>query len=105
MVIVKIERNDNNEVQGFQIKGHANYAERGKDIICASISAIAQAATLGLLEVAKINPTIQKSDGLLNVNITEYYERLDIRAILDTMVAGIRNIAEQYPKNIKIEEI
>ncbi|MCL2756260.1 MAG: ribosomal-processing cysteine protease Prp [Firmicutes bacterium] len=89
---------------GFSIRGHANFGNHGQDVVCAAISAIAQTAVLGLIEVAKISPDIDKSDGWLSVVIFENEQRLDIRAILDTMVTGIRNIATQYPKHIKIEE-
>lgn len=38
------------------IKGHANYDEYGKDIICASVSTILQVAQLGLIQLANQYP-------------------------------------------------
>jgi uncharacterized protein YsxB (DUF464 family) len=38
------------------IKGHADYDEYGKDIICASVSTILQVAQLGLIQLANQYP-------------------------------------------------
>lgn len=44
----------------IKIKGHAEYAEHGKDIVCAAVSAILQTAQLGLSEIAKQYPEYVK---------------------------------------------
>lgn len=33
---------------GYNIFGHANFAPKGKDIVCSAVSSIAQTAILGL---------------------------------------------------------
>ena len=38
MITVKIYKNQEEEYVGFQTDGHAEYAEDGYDIICASVS-------------------------------------------------------------------
>lgn len=38
------------------IEGHADYAEKGKDIVCASVSAILQTAQCGLFAIAQQYP-------------------------------------------------
>lgn len=38
------------------VKGHANYAPYGKDIVCSGISAILQTAILGLKAIAEAYP-------------------------------------------------
>lgn len=40
----------------IQISGHAEFAEHGKDIVCASVSTILQTAQLGLMQVARQYP-------------------------------------------------
>ena len=40
MIIVQIFRNDDESIDRFSIKGHANYAKRGEDIVCAGVSAV-----------------------------------------------------------------
>ena len=38
------------------VEGHADYADHGKDIVCAAVSAILYTAQLGLVEVADNYP-------------------------------------------------
>lgn len=38
---------------GYNIFGHANFAPKGKDIVCSAVSSIAQTAILGLNEILK----------------------------------------------------
>ena len=39
MISVKILRNSASRIVGFEVSGHANYAEYGQDIVCAAVSA------------------------------------------------------------------
>lgn len=41
----------------IEVKGHANYAPHGKDIVCAGISAIVQTCALGLQAIADMYST------------------------------------------------
>ena len=40
----------------IQISGHAGYDVHGKDIVCASVSAILQTAQLGLMQIGSQYP-------------------------------------------------
>lgn len=40
----------------IKAEGHANYAEHGKDIVCASVSTVLQTAVLGLQMIAEQYP-------------------------------------------------
>ena len=46
MIKVKVEEN-NNYISKVTIKGHANYDELGKDIVCAAVSSIVITAPIG----------------------------------------------------------
>ncbi|MFE1631061.1 ribosomal-processing cysteine protease Prp [Brevibacillus reuszeri] len=46
---------DNGEMK-IEAVGHANYAEHGKDIVCAGISTIMQTALLGIQAIAQQYP-------------------------------------------------
>ena len=39
MIKVVIEKN-NSKIISFEVSGHSNYDEKGKDIVCAGVSAI-----------------------------------------------------------------
>lgn len=55
----------------IEISGHANYAEPGKDIVCASVSTIIQLAQMGLRQLARQYPE--------NIKVYEDYSDLDLK--------------------------
>lgn len=80
---------------GLVCTGHANYAPKGFDIVCASVSAIVQTAGLG---IDKLDPAavVEVGDGSFSIACKD---RPKTRAIIDTAVLGLDAIKEQYPEN------
>lgn len=104
MTSIDIVRNKQKRIIEFSVQGHSNYANYGEDIVCAGISALTQAALLGLVEHLKLAVVHEVKPGLLKVTLTEQLldERSD--AILETMVLGLRQIAQAYKKHVRIKE-
>ena len=109
MTHIKIYLKENNIV-GFECKNHSGYAESGKDIVCAGISSITQTAILGLENIAKIkcDVKIDQKTGYLSLKIdskdlkSSNFQSAQI--ILQTMLCGLEDLENQYPKYIKLEE-
>jgi len=105
MIKVRILRM-NQRIVGFIVKGHANYDEYGKDIVCAGVSAIAVG---GLNAVAKaLNNDLTKfkvemSEGYTSLNVLDT-EKEDLQTILETIEIQFKTIEETYSKYIKIIE-
>lgn len=110
MTIIKINYN-NDYIMGFEANGHTGYAPIGHDILCASISSIMQTAVAGLLEVVnlKVNYKTDEKKGLISCVLQEKnFETQafkDGQVILKTMVCGIKSVASEFKKYIKVEEI
>lgn len=85
---------------GFTIEGHARYAERGKDIVCASVSVLARSAVIGLDRYTK--PSIEMRDGYLDLTIHE--KSVEIEAIIHAVKETLLSIAMEYPEFVHIEE-
>ena len=109
MTHIKIFWKDN-YIVGFECKNHSGYAESGKDIVCAGISSITQTAVLGLENIAKI-----KCDVKIDQKIGYLYLKIDqsdimssnfqsAQIILQTMLCGLEDLRNQYPKFLKLEE-
>lgn len=109
MTHIKIFWNANNIV-GFECKNHSGYAESGKDIVCAGISSITQTAVLGLQNVAKIkcDVKIDQKIGYLSLKIDQNELKSpnfqSAQIILQTMLCGLEDLRNQYPKFLKLEE-
>ena len=98
------------KIVGFECKNHSGYAESGKDIVCAGISSITQTAVMGLESIAKVKCYIHidQNKGYLSVQIAQKewtstnFQSAQI--ILQTMLCGLEDLKNQYPKNLKLEE-
>jgi len=91
---------------GFEITGHAGYAPHGRDIVCAAVSALAQATVLGLEEFLSRKPAVEMCKGKLCCQLAQdlsLQERERAQAILGTLKLGLQAIKESYSSYIKIE--
>ena len=96
-----------NHFVGVLSKGHANYDDYGKDIVCSAVSAITQSLALGIFEVLKIQADykVDNDAGYLELRLPKLAnEVLDKTEILfDTAYRSISDLAKGYPSNIKVE--
>ena len=108
MVIIVIKRDQTANLVGFSCAGHAGYAEKGGDVICAGISALTMTCILALEKLTKLQLKIKKSTtkGLLECNwsnISTEMERASL--IVQVMLIGLQDIAAQYPEYLKVSEV
>lgn len=84
----------------IEIQGHAGYAERGKDIVCAGVSAL-----YGTL-VAELDERERRGEGSLTVSggvVSFRPETDEIKGIYAMTWRGILLLAAQYGKWIDAE--
>ena len=81
------------------IKGHANYDELGKDIVCASVSSMVITTVNAILRVD--NEAIKYSDdnGVI-IDIIKSDEI--INKLINNMIDLLEELGKQYPKYIEI---
>jgi uncharacterized protein YsxB (DUF464 family) len=83
---------------GFTIEGHAHYANRGEDIVCAGVSALAQAVAHQLDSYS--DTIIHQNSGYLDVQFTK--NNRESKVLMDLLIHGITEIARAHPENVKI---
>jgi uncharacterized protein len=104
VVTVTFRRDSCNRLSSVFAEGHASWADPGEDVVCAAASAILQAAWLGLAEHARIEVTGERSGGRLAMRWPESArDREDVCAIVATAELSIVQIAEQYPKHVRVK--
>lgn len=112
----------NSKIIKFYGHGHSGYASMGEDIVCAAISASSQQTAFGIVNYLKIPCHIGQNDetGFLYADLemmakeanisSEIFNKLvsenrvALDALLETMLIMLREIEQQYPKNLKIFE-
>lgn len=92
-------------VTGYEIWGHAGFDEYGRDVVCAGVSAIAQAALLGLRDSLGKRVTFEKRSGYLKVHVArEHAGKPGPRAIFRALELGLKAIAQSYPGALAVDE-
>ena len=86
------------------VYGHANYAEYGKDIVCAGVSSIVQ-ALIGWIEENYYKAECISVDPKEGEVIISCEGGEDIAAIFQMASIGIGQIADIYPDYVQINNI
>ncbi|MCQ6278250.1 ribosomal-processing cysteine protease Prp [Bacillus sp. EB600] len=106
MIEITITRTDSDKIQAFEISGHAFFAKRGKDIVCAGVSAVSVGAINAVHALTGVTPVIEhREDGFLRCTIPEklpedIFEKVQL--LLEGMVISLQTIEEEYGKNLTI---
>ena len=100
----------NQSIVKVKVFGHSGYAEAGNDIVCASISSLAESLIVGIKEVLKIdaNANITEEEASLEISLPESLNKEDLersQILFKTFELSVRGVAKEYPKYIKIKEI
>jgi uncharacterized protein YsxB (DUF464 family) len=82
------------------IKGHAQYAPHGQDIVCAAVSALVQTF---VASVRELTADAIKAD-IAAGNVVIEYKSLsaESKTLLGSFFIGVRMIAETYPVHVRI---
>ncbi|PZR57473.1 MAG: ribosomal-processing cysteine protease Prp [Candidatus Meridianibacter frigidus] len=104
MVDVVFCRDSRNRLSLVFAKGHAGWADEGQDVVCAAVSAILQAARLGLEQHVRVPLAAQQKKGELLLEWPESRrEDPAVQAIVATAELSIERIARQYPEHVRFQ--
>jgi len=91
-----------NNFSGFKISGHSEYAEKGKDIVCASVSALSLHTARILSEELGVVETLkQDENGSLNVKLKSTENITDM--LIEKLIQTLREIQEEYSGYLLVE--
>ena len=99
MIKVKKEINSN-VISKVVIDGHSGYAESGYDIVCSSVSSIVTTSVNMIVRLNENAISYITKDGFIEITISKHNEAIDIA--LENMIDLLTELANSYPKNIKI---
>lgn len=97
MLEVRFREDSRRRLSSVFSSGHAEQGAPGEDIACAAVSALLQAAWVGLTDVAHVRVEGHRRSGdFLMRWPQETREREDVRAIVATAELAVAQIAKQY---------
>lgn len=92
----------------YRVEGHALFAESGKDIVCAGVSAVAVGAVNAAEAVAGVALEARMEHGLLQVKVPDDVpenRQETLQTVLEAMVVMLRTIERSYGSYIRISEL
>ena len=112
MIIARLKRDAERRTYELDMSGHAGYAERGKDIVCAGCSALAYAAYNTLVAFAEaghctVDEAVVGKQGeaefQLRITADDGLHDALTMSIFAVLAHGLEAIALQYPKHVSFE--
>ena len=85
----------------IKIRGHAGYAPRGQDIVCAGVTALTQTLVESLETLTSNEVKYDMSPGRVDIEIKDPDE--DAQLLMDSFLVGIEMIADEFPEYIRVE--
>lgn len=100
MIKIKIGHASNQQINFIEVKGHANSAEYGKDLVCAAISAVVTGGFNNLNNIKNYEIILTEGHAIFKTSMP-----LDAHdeAVIDTIVCGLKTIYEGNQKFIEIK--
>lgn len=103
MLQVTFFRDEIDRFAGLSASGHAGFDEYGADIVCAAVSAILQAARLGLERYAGDEIIAFQELGNLRIDCAPAArERESVAAILTAAELAVTQVAQRYPEHVSL---
>jgi uncharacterized protein len=103
---VTFYHDERGRLAGLRAHGHADFAEHGQDVVCAAVSAVLQAARLGLSEHARADLGARQAPGELELHWPPAdRERESVRAIAATAKLAVLEIARRFPEHVRLCDV
>ena len=86
--------------KGFMVRGHAEFADSGHDIVCAAVSTAVSMAANIITDGFNIEAKVSAVDDEINLNVQSPDSHSE--AVLNILIAQLNMILEEYPGTINI---
>ena len=83
------------------VSGHAGFAEAGKDIVCAGVTALIQTLIKAASDLTEDKIDYEISPGRADIHFGCLSEAGKL--LVDAFFVGICMIADEYPEHVRIE--
>ena len=94
-----------NRVTEVSVSGHAGYAPKGEDIVCAGVTSALQTVLNGITEVLKVPAQVQVEENKITCTLPEDSDSQAAQAFLNALFLQLNLLAEDYPKTITLKNL
>lgn len=89
-------KNSDNYISGFRVKGHADYADSGEDIVCAAVSALTVNAVNSIEYFTSDKFTYKNKSGFFEFRFKENTSGSEAQLLLHSLLLGLQAIQKDY---------
>ena len=86
---------------GITVSGHAEYAEAGKDIVCAGVTALFQSLIKSIEDLTRDKIEYEVEPGRAYVKFKNLSDQG--KDLVDSFFIGVCLIADEFPDRVRIE--
>ncbi|MCI8624465.1 MAG: ribosomal-processing cysteine protease Prp [Provencibacterium sp.] len=86
--------------RGFEVSGHAGYAEKGSDIVCAAVTTSVQLVINTITDVMKIPAETAVEENRIAFSLET--EETVPQPLMEGLFRHLSLLAEDYPQNVRI---
>ena len=90
------------KLTAFSLRGHAEYDDFGKDIVCASVTSAVQLTANAITEVLKVKADVQVLDNQIRLKLPKNHPQEAVR-FMDALLLHLEILAEDYEGTIKVK--
>lgn len=87
---------------GISIRGHANYAPIGQDIVCSAVSVLVQTLIQSVEELTTDKIEYDMRLGTVDIKFWSLSDHSKI--LINSFFIGIQRTAEAFPENVTLTE-
>ena len=99
---------EDERIVGFTVSGHSGYEERGKDIVCAYVTAVVTMAEATINDVcgAKAKVRVGEDEARITLKLPKSCDEEEtVQAVLAGMMVTLINLQEDYSDFIEVLEV
>jgi len=89
-------------VIGFRVTGHAGYADRGSDVVCAGVTTAVQMTANGVTECAGVDAEVEVSDNLISLRLPDRCQNESASILLRSFELQMKIMTEEYNEFIAL---
>ena len=99
---------EDERIVGFTVSGHSGYEERGKDIVCAYVTAVVTMAEATINDVCGAKAKVRVGDDEARITLKlpkSCDEEETVQAVLAGMMITLAGMRDDYPDYIEVLEV
>ncbi len=96
MIVFTVWKSDN-QYRGFELSGHAEYADAGQDIVCAAVSALVINSVNSVDQFTEDDYELEQAEdgGFLRLHFTDSLSEKAL-LLIDSLILGLKGIETEY---------